>query len=394
MSSDESRAGALLCTMNYPANGGYAWAFIERLCGQIADRLGERGVPTYVAYPAIPAPPDALAGSSAVPVVLDIGARGWRGALGLVLGVRRLGARVAYVSDRPTYSWRYPLLRLGGVRWIVVHAHGSGGARAPSGVLRLLKAARARLPWIGADVLVAVSEFVATRERTAALTPARRIVRVWNAIPVPDTGSGERARRDVRRELEIADDAVVIVTTSRASKEKGIDTLLRAFDTLARETGLRRDRLRLVFVGGGVHFDELAGLVASLPTRDQIDLVGPRRDAHRYVDAGDVVAVPSVYQDALPLAVLEGMAHGRPVVGSTVGGIPEMVRDGCEGLLVPPGDERALASALRRLVEDADLRASLGANARRRVAEHFAPDRMVAAVVAVLEPGWASGRAA
>ena len=88
-----------------------------------------------------------------------------------------------------------------------------------------------------------------------------------------------------------------------------------------------------------------------------------------------MLALPS-WTEGLPLVVLEAMAHGKPVVATPVGGTPELVTDGETGLLVPPRDPQALAAALQRLLEDAELSRRLGEAGRRRVEERFSLDAM------------------
>ena len=87
-----------------------------------------------------------------------------------------------------------------------------------------------------------------------------------------------------------------------------------------------------------------------------------------WLHSGSCIAavLPSVWPDPCPTTVLEAMASGRPVVTTSVGGIIDMVTDGESGLLVPPGDERALAAAIRRVLSDGDLRSRLGAGAQKR----------------------------
>jgi glycosyltransferase involved in cell wall biosynthesis len=87
--------------------------------------------------------------------------------------------------------------------------------------------------------------------------------------------------------------------------------------------------------------------------------------------------------------VLEAMARARPVIGSAVGGIPELIEDGVTGMLVPPGDVSALAIALERLLADAALRARLGASARTRVGERFTPEAQISALSELVERGLA-----
>src|SRR5690606_18057296 len=108
-----------------------------------------------------------------------------------------------------------------------------------------------------------------------------------------------------------------------------------------------------------------------LPSADDIVLTGYRADAGALVAGADVCVMPSIWQDALPLAVMQPMALGLPVIASDVGGIPEMIADGDSGLLVPPGDVQALAAALERLLLDGALRSRLGASARATVKSRF-----------------------
>jgi glycosyltransferase involved in cell wall biosynthesis len=100
--------------------------------------------------------------------------------------------------------------------------------------------------------------------------------------------------------------------------------------------------------------------------------------------ASDIAAVPTLWPDPLPRAVLEAMAAGRPVVASDTGGIPEMIEDGVHGALTPPGDVDAVAVAVGRLVDDPELRRRLGTAARERVGARFGLDRHVDRMEAVL----------
>ena len=123
-----------------------------------------------------------------------------------------------------------------------------------------------------------------------------------------------------------------------------------------------------------------------LRLQDRVRFVGARRfseivDAYR---RADVFVLPCVIagdgsRDITPNALIEAMAMGLPVVSTTVTGVPEIVEDGVSGLLVPPGDARALALALERCFNDAELRRRLGRNARLRVERQFAIDANIAA---------------
>lgn len=382
--SPRASGPSLACSIAYAANSGFAWTYIEGLCARIAGRLAPHGVTTHVCYPAIPSPPTALAGSPAHPVVLDFGARDLRGVWRLWRFCRRERVQVLYLSDVASFDARYAVLRTAGVRRIVVHSHGSGAAPRPTGVRRLLKRVRARLPWFWADHIVTVSDFVARREREAALTPERRLQRIWNAIALPDLADAAERRAEIRAALGIRDDATVVCATSRAAYEKGIDHLIRAVDMVAQ--GPDAPDIHLVFVGDGVDFADFRALAESVPSAARMHLVGRRSHVGAYLKAADIIAAPSVYEEALALAILEGCAHAKPVIVTSVGGSAEMVRDEQEGLVVPRADATALAAAIRRLMADPAAAAAMGARGRARAAQEFDAERMMDRLVEAVWP--------
>jgi glycosyltransferase involved in cell wall biosynthesis len=140
--------------------------------------------------------------------------------------------------------------------------------------------------------------------------------------------------------------------------------------------------VRVVVAGEGPLRPDLEAQAGTLGVRDAFVLAGQVDDLPGWFHDVDVLAMPST-DEGLGTSVLDGMSAGVPVVASRAGGIPEMVRDGTEGLLVPAGDAAALAEALARVLTDDALRARLGAAARRRVDEAFHVDRMVEETLAV-----------
>jgi len=381
-----SRAsGTILFVANFPANTGYAWDFVERLYGGVATRLAPRGVRTLVAYPEIASPPQTLVGTPAEPVLLDARLDSVRSLRQTVSFIRHERVDLLYLADRPTRSSRYLLLRAAGVRSILVHQHTSGAATAPRGMKRLAKWMLARLPGLTADRVVAVSDFVARRQVEVGMMPARRVARVWNGVPV--FPGGDEVSRTARRQLGLERGGPLVVCTCRATPEKGVDHLLRAFDRLSVGPGEGRGSPLLAYAGNGPAFRRLQMLRDSLPSRDRIHLLGYRRDAGVVLDAADLCVVPSVVEEAFGLAALEAMARGKPVVATEVGGIPEIIQHGVTGLLVPPGDESALADAIGSLLENRAAAADMGQKARRDVAERFTPERQLSRVLALVTEG-------
>src|SRR5262249_22925832 len=131
----------------------------------------------------------------------------------------------------------------------------------------------------------------------------------------------------------------------------------------------------LVIAGDGPCRAELAGVVSSLGLESCVHLLGERPDIPRVLAALDVFVLPSI-AEGISNTLLEAMATGLPIVATRVGGNPELVRDGVNGLLVPRQDPDALASALGAYLSDAQLRAAHGDASRRRAVESFGLDRM------------------
>ncbi len=369
---------------NYPANTGYAWDFIEGLYAEIARRLASRGIDTFVAYPRIDRPPRTLEGSPATAVALDATLASPASVQATCRFVREHDVRSLYLTDQPARSAAYRTIRQHGVARVIVHDHASGARSTPQGVRRLIKWMLARVPGLVADDVVAVSDFVARRQVDAGLIPAARVTRVWNGTPVPPPLQG----RLLHEAVELDPQRPVIACACRAAPEKGVLVLLRAFERMVAGWPAHRPRPALVYMGDGPQFPEITALRETLAAREDIVLTGYRRDAGTLVGTADLCAMPSLWQDALPLAVMQPMALGRAVVASAVGGIPEMIIDGATGVLVPPNDAPALATALAGLIDDPARAGRLGAAARARIADVFTPERQFEALTAIVSRAW------
>ena len=155
------------------------------------------------------------------------------------------------------------------------------------------------------------------------------------------------------------------------SRDKGLPTLLRAYESLGR------NRAPLLLVGR-----RMLDTPAHLPDGAAMCAEWPHHHVMTAFRQCLFAVLPSICLDACPTTVLEAMASGRPVVATTTGGIVDMITDGENGLLVPPGDEYKLAGAMARLLNDADLRARLAAGAQERV-QRFTASAVVERLEAV-----------
>lgn len=171
---------------------------------------------------------------------------------------------------------------------------------------------------------------------------------------------------------------VVIATIGRLSAEKGTRDVLSAFRLLVND-GLP---VHLVLAGEGPLRPELEAMARDWKISDRVTITGAFGDLAPIIRATDIVAHPTL-NDGRSVSVLEAMAWGRPVVGTAVGGVAEIVQDGVTGFLVQPGAIDEMASALKRLVTDAGLRRTQGQAARAAFqAGGFGPDEMVSGTLA------------
>ena len=170
----------------------------------------------------------------------------------------------------------------------------------------------------------------------------------------------------------------VIGVVARLQPEKGVEYFLRAAAEVARSaTGAR-----FVVIGDGPLRRELEALAEQLGLGERVRFLGLRPDAPTLVAGFDLLAVPSL-SEGTALRVLEAMAAGVPIVASAVGGIPDQIRHEREGLLVPPGDPAALATAILSLTRDPLRARCLGEAGRRRLVSCFGYDVMLRRILAI-----------
>jgi len=242
---------------------------------------------------------------------------------------------------------------------------------------------RVVLPLLGTKVL-AVSDYIKRTLVTCYGMSPKRIRVVYNGVNVERfTPLHPDEQSQIRRELGIPSDRPFVVCASHLRPEKGIGDLLRAAEIVLG----KRPEVFFGILGEGPSAEELRAKAKQLGIESCVRFFGQRSDVNRFMAVADIVAVPSAkqWQDPAPFTVIEGMAMGRPVVATRVGGIPEYLADGATGLLVEPNSPPELASALIRLLDSPAEAEAMGRAGRERAMTYFSVEKCVQETLEVFD---------
>jgi glycosyltransferase involved in cell wall biosynthesis len=188
---------------------------------------------------------------------------------------------------------------------------------------------------------------------------------------------GDVAGTRVRAELGLVGPVAGLVANIRGSK--GHDVLLDA----AREVLTAIPEARFLIVGDGVGFDDVRARVSALGLQRSVIMTGFRRDIPEVMAALDLLVLPSIRSEATSQVILQALAVGTPVVATAIGGSPEVIRHGETGVLVAPGDVRALATAIIATFRDPERARGMARAGQAFVRTRFSIDAQMATTTAV-----------
>ena len=214
------------------------------------------------------------------------------------------------------------------------------------------------------DAVICVSEDL-LETCLAHRVPAQRAVLIENAIDVHEY-TRRRSIAEAKVRLGFDPDRLLVGAVGRLSAEKNFAGLVAAVGRLIRD-GVAFD---LAIAGEGPERERLESLIEQFRLAGHVRLLGHRSDMNDLYEAMDVFVLSSL-REGLPNVLLEAMALEVPVVATRIAGIPRVISDGCNGLVVEPGQTEPLAAALGRLVRDAELRARLAIEGRRTIEARF-----------------------
>jgi glycosyltransferase involved in cell wall biosynthesis len=284
--------------------------------------------------------------------------RAWRP---LVAYVRSRRVDILHAHKFGSNVWAAVLGRLLRVPVVVSHEHTWSFEGQP---VRKLVDRRIVGPY--SDAVIAVSEADRRRMIERVGMPADRVVLIPNGISAPPPEDGTA----IRAELGFAQDVPILVLTAGLRPQKALDVMLEAMGLLRSA----QPQVQLLIVGPGDP-TQLRAQAVRIGVGDAVTFTGTRVDVAKILAASDIGVLSSDFE-GMPLAVLEYMAAGLPVVATDVGGLPEIVDHGRSGLLVAPRDPLALAGAIDTVLSDRATARSMGAAGQARQRREFSAEVM------------------
>ncbi len=221
--------------------------------------------------------------------------------------------------------------------------------------------------------VIAVSQHTADHMIAEEQAPAEKLHVVLNGIDFTRVKLSENFDREKVRQEFVADETPLLLIAARLHPEKGYEYL---FEAMTKLKASFNGKIKLLVTGKGALLTHYQAMVRTLGCDDVVTFLGFRKDLPDLMAAADVFVLPSV-AEAFGLVLAEALYLGTPVVASRVGGIPEIVEEGIDGMLAPPADAQALADTIADLLNASTLRQQMAGAGREKVIGKFRFEDMV-----------------
>ncbi len=233
------------------------------------------------------------------------------------------------------------------------------------------------------DAIITVSDEVAKSTLKWYFVDKNKVYTVYNGVETDIFRPDQKQRKHTREALAILNEEKVLLFFSLVTKQKGLHLLIKALPTILKNNKC----VKLLIVGEGEYLDEARLLVKQSGLGNYAFFTGhiPRKEASHYINASDIFIMPTLRQEGLPFSLLEAMACQKPIIASRIGGIPSVIDDGVNGLLIPPGNIEELVDKLLLLIENGDFANKLANNARKKIIQKFSLEEMIERTIKVFE---------
>lgn len=296
-----------------------------------------------------------------------------------------LGALVAYtarlygkfttsVQGRPTFGWK-----------IIFTVHGwafnEDRSRLSRYIIRLIQ-------WVTTllcDSIIIISNRDYRQAIHLPMINRRKFILIPLGIPTETLTFLDKipARAELSAKVKISARDFVVGTVAELTKNKGLPYLVNAAHHLQSNESMKK-RLRIIIIGEGEDKTKLQNLINALGLEDTITLHGFIVDAYKYLKAFDIFVLPSL-KEGLPYTLIEAMHAKIPIIGTRVGGIPDLIEEDVNGLIVPPKNSGALAVAIEKLASDKKTLSHFAKESGKKIETKFSFDAMLRHTVALYQ---------
>jgi len=286
-----------------------------------------------------------------------------------------------YFTDQPYFSSQYALMRLWGVRQIIVHDHTPGDRPPVVGLKGAMKATRNSIPWFTADYLLCVSELMRKRNITNIRIPDDKCVVVQNGIhPVICRQDNNEA---LREEFGVRPDTILVITSGRAHPYKRFDFIIKCAKVLKE----RSPDLDVVFllIGDGPALPELNNMIRSFALEGYVQLLGFRNDVRDLLCISDI-ALHAALGEGFSLSIIEYMSAGLPVLVPDIPSVTQATKHNDTGLIYPKDDSDAVATHIITLATDTKRRLAMGNAAKKCANNAYTLDRCTSEFISAVNP--------
>lgn len=269
--------------------------------------------------------------------------------------------------------------RLAGIPKIIFTAHGWAFNEDRSGVSKLIIKILSWVTVMLSHKTIAVSGAVKTDTISWPFIDGKVAV-IRNGITEPSFAPRDEARTQLIKMsgMQIPERAFIVGTIAEWHKNKGLEYAVKSIASLIS----KHSNLYYFMLGNG---EEKATLIASIQRQGMsghVSLLNIPENASQYLSAFDTFILPSI-KEGLPYVILEAGLASLPVIATTIGGIPEVIEHNKTGILVPPRDSTAIASALKRLIDEPSLRTTLGTALKEEVTNKFSFEKALAETITI-----------
>lgn len=254
-----------------------------------------------------------------------------------------------------------------GIKKTIVVIHGSS-----TEAMNISKTKRRIIYFLESITLALVSTFYGVSRYSSLLPVTKPFLKkssgfVYN-LPVTNSKAESAV---TRKELGLTEDDIVIVSVARIIKDKGYHILAQSIKNFTDTP-----EVKFLIVGTGDYLPIMKTELKDQLKSGQIKFLGYRNDVYKILPACNIFVLPTLHE-TLSISLLEASNYGLPLIASNVGGIPEIIEDGKNGFLVPPGDSQALTQAMRNISADAVMRKAMGEESKAILKDKFSEGSII-----------------